>query len=281
MLRLANNVVELVLAPDCGGSIAAFRWRNIDVLRPRAGGDSALDHASFPLVPFSNRIADGRFRGEGQDIVLPSNHESDGRAEVIHGFGWQTGWAVADSGPAHARLAHRRCSGSWPWPYLAEQDFILSNSGFVQRLRLRNEGASPMPAGMGVHPYFPRHGAQLDLAVDGRWEVAANGIPTHWSALSASPDWFGVAAVDHGYTGRTGPIRIGWPTHRLTITPASDLPFTVVYVPAGADYFCVEPVSHMTDAHNRPEPAAVTGLRYLKPGEWWETAIEFSVKAAS
>ena len=34
MVRLVKDAVELVLAPSCGGGIAAFRWCGIDVMRP-------------------------------------------------------------------------------------------------------------------------------------------------------------------------------------------------------------------------------------------------------
>jgi aldose 1-epimerase len=81
------------------------------------------------------------------------------------------------------------------------------------------------------------------------------------------------------FTGRSGAIRMRWPTHILTMMPADDLAFTVVYVPPGEDYFCVEPVSHMTDAINRPEERSVTGMRWLAPGERWETHIAFTLSA--
>jgi Aldose 1-epimerase len=42
------------------------------LMRPTTG-DAILDVACFPLVPFSNRIADGNFSWEGQEIVLQPN----------------------------------------------------------------------------------------------------------------------------------------------------------------------------------------------------------------
>ena len=41
----------------------------------------------------------------------------------------------------------------------------------------------------------------------------------------------------------------------------------VVYTPEGKDYFCVEPVSHMTDAINRMDQPHHGGLRVLAPAE--------------
>jgi aldose 1-epimerase len=281
MVRLVKDAVELVLAPSCGGGIAAFRWRGIDVMRPALHDGSALSLASFPLLPFSNRIARGCFRAGGQDVAIAPNHQSGARGEVIHGFGWQSAWTVVKASSDHARLVHVYQGSAWPWPYHAEQCFGLTDRGFVQQVSLRNDGMTPMPAGLGIHPYFPRTGASIGLAVDGRWEVDECCLPTHWSAMESLPDWLGGDAIDHVFTGRSGAISLDWPTHRLTIAPSDDLGFTVVYVPTGADYFCVEPVSHMTDAVNRPEADTETGLRWLAPGQIWTTEISFAVEAVA
>lgn len=277
MLRLAIDDLELLLAPECGGGIAAFRWRGIDVMRAGVGASSVLGLASFPLLPFSNRIAGASFAAHGRTVALPPNFATDGRAELIHGFGWQAAWQVAEHGAAEARITHSHRGGDWPWPYFAEQHFALTGDGLVHQLRIRNDGNSAMPAGLGIHPYFPRAGARLDLPLSGRWESDGHCLPTGWTPLAAQPEWFGGDAIDHVFTGRRGPIGISWPSHRLTIAPTGDLGFTVVYVPQGADYFCVEPVSHMTNAVNRDEGPDITGLRWLAPGESWDVSIVFAV----
>lgn len=280
LVRLAQGDVELLLAPDVGGSIAAFRWRNHDMLRPAVQDADVLGMASFPLVPFSNRIAFGRFVADGQMVALPPNLPRVDQLHAIHGFGWLAAWDVTEQKPAAARLVHRHTAAAWPWDYTAEQYFALDQSGFTQRLILRNDGRRPMPAGLGCHPYFARGGATLELGVAGRWDSDAHLLPSHWQALTTQPDWLGSAAMDDVFTGRSGPIAIQWPGRRLLITPSDDLSFTVVYAPPGADYFCVEPVSHMTDAVNRAEAPEVTGLRWLAPGETWEAHVHFAVTAA-
>jgi aldose 1-epimerase len=277
-LKAGNCTVELV--PECGGGVAAFRWRGVDVMRPAVPGQGVLGLSSFPLIPFSNRIAQGRFRADGRAVTLPPNLPGADQPHAIHGFGWQSVWDVAGATASSARLVHRHAGGDWPWPYTAEQHFRVGPSQLEQTLSLRNDGDSVMPAGLGVHPYFPRADARLNLTVDGRWDTDATCLPTQWCALERQPDWFGGDAIDHVFTGRQGSIRIDWPTHMLTIDAADDLRFMVVYVPPGADYFCVEPVSHMTDAVNRAEDTATTGLRWLAPGETWTTRLGFTVAPA-
>ena len=48
--------------------------------------DDPLQFASFPLVPFSNRIADGRFEWDGEQIEIDPNFAPEPHA--IHGVGW-------------------------------------------------------------------------------------------------------------------------------------------------------------------------------------------------
>jgi aldose 1-epimerase len=71
--------------------------------------------------------------------------------------------------------------------------------------------------------------------------------------------------VDTVYTGREGALKITWPGRGLALTlePSGNLGFTVVYTPKGKDFFCVEPVTHMTDAVNRP--GEDSGLVWLAP----------------
>jgi aldose 1-epimerase len=48
----------------------------------------------------------------------------------------------------------------------------------------------------------------------------------------------------------------------------------VLYTPPAADFFCVEPVSHVTDAVNLAASGRTdTGLRVLAPGETLRAAM--------
>jgi aldose 1-epimerase len=279
-VRLAGGDTELVLLPARGGGIAAFRWRGADIFRPATGGALPQDLACFPLVPFSNRIDQGHFVADGRDVRLPANLPGVVQPHAIHGFGWQSAWNVVQADQASALLRHDHAAGDWPWAYRAEQHFWVDADGFTCALSLRNDADAPMPTGLGLHPYFPRANARLVLAATGRWDKGADELPLAWRALASPPDWLGGAAIDHVFTGSGGTAAIEWPGRRLTMSADEALAFTVVFVPDGEDYFCVEPVSHMTDAVNRPEPPAVTGLRWLAPGELWEVAVRFAMREA-
>ena len=76
---------------------------------------------------------------------------------------------------------------------------------------------------------------------------------------------------DHGFDGWRGPARIR--DERLALTLRSSLDRLVVYTPPQRDHFCVEPVSHVTNAIHMADPLR-HGLRVVPPGgstEAWMT----------
>ena len=86
-LALAAGDYELILQPRTGGSVGRFAWRGHPLLREACGPD-VLDSGHMPLVPFSNRIAGGRFTLGGKTFQLPRNRPSADPANPLHGYGW-------------------------------------------------------------------------------------------------------------------------------------------------------------------------------------------------
>jgi aldose 1-epimerase len=76
-------------------------------------------------------------------------------------------------------------------------------------------------------------------------------------------------ALDSVFTGWHREATITWPERRMQLAIAADAPldFLVVYSPVAQDYFCVEPVSHCTDAFNLAAAGRFdTGMVTLAPG---------------
>ena len=67
---LQRDGARLALAPGRGGAIHEFKWRGRDVLRPTplGLGDDPLDTSCFPMVPYVNRVAQGRFEFAGRAV---------------------------------------------------------------------------------------------------------------------------------------------------------------------------------------------------------------------
>jgi aldose 1-epimerase len=268
-MRLSNDDIELIIQPETGGSVSAFRWQGKPVFRdaPQDNQD-VLRSSNYPLVPYSNRIASARF---GDFRTVPNCPQIE-PLHLIHGTGFLAKWDVI--GEAH--LQHVYDGPDWPGPFTSHQYFELCDDGYCHHIAITNDGDQPIPAGLGIHPHFPRAQAHLEISLSGKWLNGQSRIPQKWEPLDQMPEWLGGELIDEVFTGRKGEIRIDWPTHRLTIMPDDDLSHTVIYCPPDRDFFCVEPVTHMIDAANRSGEDA---MRLLAPGEKWSVKTRFSVVA--
>jgi aldose 1-epimerase len=283
-VRLRRGDVELALCPHIGGAIAAFRWRGRDVLRPAGtaclDGRDPLCASSFPLVPFSNRIADARFAFQGQVYQLARNLPPEPHA--IHGHGWQCPWTVEQASARRAELTFKNAVAGTPLDYRARQTFALHEDGLEIALELTNAGSGPMPAGIGQHPYFIRtDGVTLRARLDHVWLPDERKIPKERVPLRAAWDFadgqrLAPLDLDHCFGGWDGRAELHWPEMGLTLAleagPA--LRHLVIYVPPGQDFFCIEPVSHVNDGFNMLERGVEgTGVRVLAPGQTLAGAI--------
>jgi len=283
MLELQSGNLTARLHPEIGGIIAALEWRGPDgrlhqLLRSPEGlvptTDAPNMMGSWTMVPFANRAFDGLVDDGSERFLVPENNPRGGGN--IHGFGWQSAWTTLGQTSSHTALEHRRSEGPDPYRYRVSQEIRLDEGGMTVLLALTNEADRALPYGFGQHPWFPcaadtRLGMRADRALilgegyratgsqplDGGGPFAgkpvfANGRETAWSFLG----WDGTARIETPSTGLA-----------ITLTASESLRCPVVWAPAGADFFCVEPQSH---AIGSPSEAAARGaapLRRLDPGE--------------
>jgi len=286
MLLLADGEAIVEIVPDVGGAIASFRWRDRDILRAtppqaRAARD-VRSHACYPLVPYSNRIANATLRHAGRDHPLARNFGDSPHA--IHGVGWQRAWTTLAADATTARIAlDHDASGegalAWPWPFRATQAFALRadarGATLSARLAIENAGEEAFAFGLGWHPFFPKP-VGTTLAFDAPWAwindatqlpVERVAVPDRWRFTPARP--LDDTVLDNVFEPSTGTATIAWPDARVAVTIDADsaLDRRVVYVPEGRDFLAFEPATHMTDAFNRAargQPGS--GARRLPPG---------------
>ena len=268
--ELRSGALRLALRPDLGGSIAGLWHHGVPVLRSVEPAQLALARksASYPLVPYSNRIAHGRFNWQGRPYQLALNF--DDSPHPLHGVGWLSRWQVeaahGPSAPAEVALtlAHRADAG-WPFDFTARQLFQLGSTSLRCEMVVTNSGDRPAPVGLGWHPFFPRRTrSRLHVECSGRWEPDALKLPTQLVPQPGVDADVAHLAYDHCFEGWSGPARIR--DERFTLTLRSSLTRLVIYTPPDADHFAVEPVSHVTNAINQPAPSAL-GLVTLQPGQ--------------
>jgi aldose 1-epimerase len=286
-VTLRSGTARLEVAPALGGTILAY-WSEttagrVDWLTPRATtpmtGYEALGLGSFPLVPYSNRIRDGRFSFGGHDVVEPLRA---GTAISIHGHGRSSAWQVVEAQADRLRIAYEHPPGGWPWRYRAHQEFRLSEDRLEVTIGLENRSGEEMPAGLGHHPYFPLSPeARVTAAIGAIWWPETPLLPTERRPPPPEMDpnrgvFVGRVHVDHLFAGWDGRAVIEWPDRgrRLVLTGDRNFGSLVVFSPPEKDFFCVEPVSHCVDAFNLA-PAGIpdTGMRVLKPGDAWQATM--------
>lgn len=268
--ELRAGALRLAVRPDVGGAIAGLWHHGVAVLRSQPPEQLAdwRAAASFPLVPFSNRIADGRFDWQGRHHRL--GPDPDGGAHPLHGVGHRSVWQVepvrGPSGPAELALTlHHRADDDWPFDFEARQLFQLGPTSLRAELRVTNTAAHAAPVGIGWHPYFPRRArSRLHFECSGRWEADANKLPTQLVPQSGVDADIAHLDHDNGFEGWSGAARIR--DEMFSLTLRSSLSRLVLYTPREADHFCVEPVSHVANAINQPAPSAL-GVVTLQPGQ--------------
>jgi aldose 1-epimerase len=280
VITLRAGDCGLQLAPEAGGMVTRY-WlergaRTREWLRPASGAARArrdgYEASAFPLVPYSNRIRAGRFRFGDRDVALPLNRPPERHS--IHGQGWQAAWTASHVSANTAQLEFRHAADAWPWAYRATQRFALSPTSLTVELALHNQSDAPMPAGLGWHPYFlrtPR--TTLTAPVAGIWLTDAEMMPTELARPPVIAELSrGVTIdsvpLDNCFTGWSRRAVIDWPEldARLVMTAEPPLDFLTVFTPPDLPFFCVEPVSHATDAVNLTAPVADVGQRRLESG---------------
>ena len=274
--ELHAGALRLAVRPDLGGSIAGFWHRDTPILRSTepARLDSARLSASFPLVPYANRLGYRRFRWKGRDYTTEPNFGDSPHS--VHGIGWLRAWEVTSHSAIDLglRLRHEP-DAHWPFAFEATQFFALTPQSLVAQLVVTNTADIAQPVGLGWHPYFPKRArSRLHADCSARWDADAAHLPVRRVAQSGIDADVAHLDFDHGFEGWTGPARIR--DEKVSLQLRSSLPYLVVYTPQDKDYFCVEPVSHVGNAIHMADPAA-HGLRTLQPGESFEASMTLDV----
>lgn len=268
MIELAADIWRVQLRPEIGGAVSALHRGGVPFLRTMHDeADHPFDAACFPMVPYCNRIAKGRFSWAGRSVAVAPNLAD--HQHPLHGMGWQVPWDVVRHDRSSALLEHAYDGkGEWPWVYVAHQHIALDSSGCTIRLMVRNLASEAAPLGVGLHPYFRRAAettvrfeAEAMLGIDSDCLVDGTRLPPDslapWSSGTALP----AARVDHCFAQWGGHATIA--DERGTIEMrAFGAPHCHVYAPPGEDVLCIEPVSHVPDALNT-DPA---GMPVALPG---------------
>lgn len=196
---------------EVGGGIRAFTVGGRDVLEPYpvdAASDGA--HGSL-LIPWPNRIADGRYRFDGIEHQLALSEPA--RQNAIHGLVRWRSWTCTTHEPDRVELG-TRIHPMTGYPFLLDLRVVysLDDAGLTVTTTATNAGDRACPYGVGQHPYLsPGAGSidacrlQLDAATRHTTDEARQ-LPTGTEAVKGTafdfraPRRLGNQAIDHAFT---------------------------------------------------------------------------------
>lgn len=267
---------------------AAIRQLCIGGVEITAGVD---DHNSAPfsygtlLIPWPNRVRDGRWHHDGRTLQLDITDPCHGSA--LHGLLRDTSYQpVARSASSITLGAPVVQQRGYPFDLDTVVSYQLVADGLVTMHTVRNIGSTCAPVAIGAHPFLAIGGVPtetLALTVNGRHHIDVDDrrIPigvtavegTEWDLrrgrviadLDLDDAWCGLTPADGGSLhtlrapdGRTVSL---WADRSFGFVHAfitREFPSSEGFVTAVA----VEPMTAPADAFNSGH-----GLRWLPPGE--------------
>lgn len=154
-----------------GGGLRALTVGAWDVLDGYAPGAVPSGRRGGVLLPWPNRIRDGRWTWQGRELQL--DVASVAKPTAIHGLvSWQP-WQVLDATGDRVTVGTvvEKRSG-YPFRLAAAIDYELSAERLTSTVRVRNVGDAAAPFGVGLHPYLA-----VGATADGDIAVADLDLP--------------------------------------------------------------------------------------------------------
>lgn len=302
-MEISSAHWQVGLVPENGGAVVFGRVRHgetwLDLLRPtpKDRWGSWWDAASYPLIPWSNRIRHGALRWKGHTYRLRRWGTED---FALHGTVADYPWRVTSRHADRVTLefdSRDYVGVNFPWPFFARVEYVIDGPELRCSTTVTNIGDLPFPAGFGHHPYFVRTlananadgapvGDEVHLQVNcAKSYPLTNGMPDAGAGpVTPITDFqvlrpLGTDPVDDCLTGRSGPVaaRLEYPG-ALTVDIVADalLSHVVLFIPIGESFFAVEPVTNANDGFNlHSQGVDGTGVLVVRPRE--SVTAEFAI----
>ncbi len=152
---------QVATVTDVGAKLRTYAVGGRDVITPFPAEVPAPASHGAVLVPWPNRIRDGRYTWDGTDHQLAITEPA--RMTALHGLAMWQRWAVADRSPSAVTLELRLApSGGYPFDVVVATTYRLTGTGLHVQVHATNLGATAAPYGVGFHPWLSPGDGSLD-----------------------------------------------------------------------------------------------------------------------
>ncbi len=196
---------------EVGGGVREYSVEGRPVLDPYPADQMADGAHGAPLIPWPNRLADGRYRFDGDDyqvaLTEPEKHNA------IHGFLRWRPWSVAEREPSRIVMATRLYPlMGYPFALEVSVAYALGEDGLTVTTTAVNLGEERCPYGCGQHPYLSPGDGLIDectVQLDARTRILTDDerqLPTGRQPVDGTPYDFrspkrvGKERVDYAFT---------------------------------------------------------------------------------
>ena len=195
---------------EVGGGVRSYAYRGHDVLTGYPKDAQCSAGRGQLLMPWPNRIRDGRYSFSGQDHQLALSEPDRGNA--IHGLVRWAIWSVLEQTQDTITVVCRlRPQQGWGWSLDLSVTYALTDEGLIVTPRARNVGITAAPFGCGAHPYLSVgedrvDEVQLGVPAVSLLEVDDRLLPTGLAAVDGTdqdfrePRLLGGTALDTAFT---------------------------------------------------------------------------------
>jgi aldose 1-epimerase len=266
-VTIGGQELAVELLPELGGRIHRIRAFGHDLLRTPARIEAHRDESFFwgayPMAPWCNRARPGPQPLAGR-IADPAPNFVDGSA--IHGLVAGVAWERL--GPAV--LGVEVDEPAWPWRFAVRLKASVDGTTLGMHYRLDNRSDGPMPAGLGLHPWFR---TPLEVRLPARMMYGSNaGSPASPEPVAGPFDLSRRAApaagLDATWADLDEPVvELAWPDARimarLSIETSAPAVLVALASPATLGAVAIEPQTHGPDPLRRiarGEPHAPVAL---------------------
>lgn len=142
-----------VTITQLAAALRAFEVDGVDIVQRYPVGSSPSLGAGMVMVPWPNRIADGRWNHHGEMLQLDISEPKFDNA--LHGLLAYTAYSVASRTSSSITLtAPVFAHPGYPFVLETSVDYALNTDGLTVRHRLTNRGRLPAPVAVGTHGYY-------------------------------------------------------------------------------------------------------------------------------